>query len=90
MPRPLGTAILRAAVSAALHGEAQREPRPTATELHKHAEAHKLSGLTVQPVPAGHPKAPSPKQFRVEGSTLYVLDTDWPALQAALQRQRHR
>lgn len=34
------------------------------------------------------PEAPPPRQYRTEGPVLYVRRSDWPKLQAALQRLR--
>lgn len=82
--------LLQVAVASLIHRAETQPPAPVYPkyDLRAHAELHKLSGLTIQPVPAGHDKAPEPKKFNVEGAILYVLDTDWPALKQALERQR--
>lgn len=80
--------LLQAAVLAAFLPKPEPEPSG-GYDLKKHAELHKLSSMQIRPVPAGHEKAPKQaKTFNVEGSVLYVLDTDWPALKAALEKGR--
>lgn len=47
-----------------------------------------VGNVDVRPVKPGHPYEPGPKQFTVVGPVCYVRQADWPALEAALQKQR--
>lgn len=84
--RSCGRSLLLARAVHGITGQGGEPPRSLLDELRTRGAP--LSGLKVVGVPSGHEHYPEPKQFKLEGRTLYVRAEDFPKLQEALERQR--
>lgn len=86
-PTRLHPGVLAAAVHVLCQPAAERQP-PSLAEVMTEKAGVPLASLTLVSVPPEHEHAPARKRFNVVGTLCYVLHEDYPALKAALARQR--